>query len=72
MHRQASVHFFYTKFVFYKIKYHLCNPNEKTTGYFKGKKFLHTHAEVAHLVEHDLAKVGVAGSIPVFRSEKNA
>ena len=27
------------------------------------------NAEVAHLVEHDLAKVGVAGSSPVFRSE---
>ena len=27
------------------------------------------HAEVAHLVEHNLAKVGVAGSSPVFRSE---
>ncbi len=27
------------------------------------------HAEVAHLVEHDLAKVGVAGSSPVFRSK---
>jgi hypothetical protein len=27
------------------------------------------YAEVAHLVEHDLAKVGVAGSSPVFRSE---
>jgi hypothetical protein len=27
------------------------------------------HAKVAHLVEHDLAKVGVAGSSPVFRSE---
>ena len=26
-------------------------------------------AEVAHLVEHDLAKVGVAGSSPVFRSD---
>jgi hypothetical protein len=26
-------------------------------------------AEVAHLVEHDLAKVGVAGSSPVFRSQ---
>ncbi len=34
-----------------------------------GKKiFTNTHAEVAHLVEHDLAKVGVAGSSPVFRS----
>ena len=28
------------------------------------------NAEVAQLVEHDLAKVGVAGSNPVFRSEK--
>ena len=27
-------------------------------------------AKVAHLVEHDLAKVGVAGSSPVFRSKK--
>jgi hypothetical protein len=27
-------------------------------------------AEVAHLVEHNLAKVRVAGSSPVFRSEK--
>ena len=27
-------------------------------------------AEVAQLVEHDLAKVGVAGSNPVFRSER--
>jgi hypothetical protein len=26
------------------------------------------YAKVAHLVEHDLAKVGVAGSSPVFRS----
>ena len=26
-------------------------------------------AEVAHLVEHNLAKVGVAGSSPVFRSK---
>ncbi len=27
-------------------------------------------AEIAQLVEHDLAKVGVAGSSPVFRSKK--
>ena len=26
------------------------------------------HAEIAQLVEHDLAKVGVAGSSPVSRS----
>ncbi len=29
---------------------------------------LHFLAKVAQLVEHDLAKVGVAGSNPVFRS----
>ncbi len=28
------------------------------------------NAKIAQLVEHDLAKVGVAGSSPVFRSEK--
>ena len=28
-----------------------------------------TTAEIAQLVEHDLAKVGVAGSSPVFRSK---
>jgi hypothetical protein len=27
------------------------------------------NAEIAQLVEHDLAKVGVAGSSPVFRSK---
>ena len=32
------------------------------------KFFFIKYAEVAHLVEHDLAKVGVAGSSPVFRS----
>lgn len=32
--------------------------------------FLHDQcAKVAQLVEHDLPKVGVAGSSPVFRSE---
>ena len=30
---------------------------------------LNTNAEVAQLVEHDLAKVGVAGPSPVFRSK---
>ncbi len=29
-------------------------------------------AKVAQLVEHDLAKVGVAGSNPVFRSKEAA
>ena len=30
--------------------------------------FLNILAKIAQLVEHDLAKVGVAGSSPVFRS----
>ena len=33
------------------------------------QKIVLVQAEVAHLVEHDLAKVGVAGSSPVFRSK---
>jgi hypothetical protein len=37
---------------------YFCNPDLVLTSI----------AEVAHLVEHDLAKVGVAGSSPVFRS----
>ncbi len=28
------------------------------------------NAKIAQLVEHDLAKVGVAGSSPVFRSKR--
>ena len=36
-----------------------------------GGPVFHTQAKVAHLVEHDLAKVGVAGSSPVFRSLAN-
>jgi hypothetical protein len=32
-------------------------------------KIVLEQAKVAHLVEHDLAKVGVAGSSPVFRSK---
>ncbi len=38
----------------------------------KGFIFAHVierhNAKIAQLVEHDLAKVGVAGSSPVFRS----
>ena len=29
-----------------------------------------SYAKIAQLVEHDLAKVGVAGSSPVFRSKR--
>ena len=32
------------------------------------RKLRQVHARVAQLVEHDLAKVGVAGSSPVSRS----
>ena len=35
---------------------------------FSGDKDRLNNAKVAQLVEHDLAKVGVAGSNPVFRS----
>ena len=43
---------------------YFCTPKSK-------KEVLINNAEVAHLVEHDLAKVGVAGSSPVFRSKKS-
>ena len=33
---------------------------------------LHFFAEIAQLVEHNLAKVGVAGPSPVFRSRNAA
>ena len=33
-------------------------------------EMVHNDAEIAQLVEHDLAKVGVASSSLVFRSEK--
>ena len=40
------------------VESYFCTPN----------LVLYNQAKVAHLVEHDLAKVGVAGSSPVFRS----
>ena len=44
---------------------YLCRPVKSSFNF----RLLRTNiAEVAHLVEHDLAKVGVAGSSPVFRS----
>ena len=42
---------------------YLCNP--------KRKEWV-TNAEVAQLVEHNLAKVGVASSSLVFRSKKRS
>jgi hypothetical protein len=54
------------------IKINFCGF--KTTLIFAirkiGKQDLIITAEVAHLVERDLAKVEVAGSSPVFRSKK--
>ena len=40
---------------------YLCNPVSPSTGF---------NAEIAQLVEHDLAKVGVASSSLVFRSKR--
>ena len=36
----------------------------------QNRKACTDNAKIAQLVEHDLAKVGVAGSSPVFRSIK--
>ena len=38
---------------------------------FAGQLRKHHYAKIAQLVEHDLAKVGVAGSSPVFRSTRD-
>ena len=42
----------------------------KLKVYGGGVSMVGHHADVAQLVEHHLAKVGVAGSNPVVRSEK--
>ena len=55
------------------------NTNKKVCFFIEQTLFCHPFkeivlviiAEVAHLVEHDLAKVGVAGSSPVFRSKQS-
>ncbi len=46
------------------LNFFLHNPKKSVT-------FATANAKVAQLVEHDLAKVGVAGSSPVFRSLSN-
>ena len=50
------------------VKYKKCFTGKKICGiiHFVGKNII--YARVAQLVEHDLAKVGVAGSSPVSRS----
>ena len=47
------------------------SKNMSTFASQSGKTPLVTNAKIAQLVEHDLAKVGVAGSSPVFRSKEN-
>ena len=51
-------------------KYKNQKKNPKSIAIFKKSVFLPpiSQAEVAQLVEHDLAKVGVASSSLVFRS----
>ena len=46
--------------------YYLCTRIQRNDPKFRN------NAEIAQLVEHDLAKVGVAGPSPVFRSNTNA
>ena len=60
-------YFFAKKFGQFKKKQYFCTRFRKQSTfdlYFRVKKV----AEIAQLVEHDLAKVGVASSSLVFRS----
>ena len=50
------------KFGGFKKSAYLCNAKAET--------HIEILAKIAQLVEHDLAKVGVAGSSPVFRSAR--
>ena len=56
--RRFFLIFFAEKFAGIKNLFYLCTRKSETTA----------TAKIAQLVEHDLAKVGVAGSSPVFRS----
>ena len=56
------LHFFAKIFGHIKKKQYLC------TRFREGSSVLTKNAAIAQLVEHNLAKVGVAGSSPVFRS----
>ena len=49
------------KFCRIKKSVYICNPNRQVVGRVM-------HAEIAQLVERNLAKVEVAGPSPVFRS----
>ena len=49
------------------------HANKKYTTFaaaFEKQVLFKIFAKIAQLVEHDLAKVGVAGSSPVFRSKQ--
>ena len=48
---------------------YLCTRNQENRLHFRSGIY---NAEIAQLVEHNLAKVGVASSSLVFRSEKQA
>ena len=50
----------------------LCKPSEESLLYSEAQptKALTEYAEIAQLVVHDLAKVGVASSSLVFRSKE--
>ena len=59
--------------------HNFCKKNEKTAKKFADSKNVSTFAipfgkfaEIAQLVEHNLAKVGVASSSLVFRSKESA
>ena len=58
--RQKYCKFFGAIFCQFRKYAYLCIANEKQRL---------PNAKIAQLVEHDLAKVGVAGSSPVFRSK---
>ena len=45
--------------------------NQRTARYRRFESYIFRIAKVAQLVEHDLAKVRVAGSNPVFRSTQS-
>ena len=51
------------KFGGFRKKHYLCTRNQERCTSQRG-----FYAEIAQLVEHNLAKVGVAGPSPVFRS----
>ena len=64
---RGKVHFFAKKFGHVKKKQYFCTRFREATIFYLIQRFK-KNAEIAQLVEHNLAKVGVAGPSPVFRS----